>query len=186
MGGRFAGAERGVDILTVQRTYRRGDKAGAEVAFRRKVASGTARDGGVMRQVDGIRDHRGGSIGHGGAAGQHGDAVGDAQRMRAPAPARGGYPAHGVGSADRDPVGRAGAGGDGAGQAFAGVKVQCDVAAIVGIGTGDAGAGEGRENRFGHRTGYGGHGGDESWPERQNCGLHAKRDGAEQGGLWLA
>ncbi len=147
------------------------------------VIKGTSRgagDCGMAGQVHGVGDHRCGHIGLGGGAGQHGDAVGDAEAQAAAMAATGGDPPHRdvMGDCDAAQISAVMA-RHGRGEMLPCCQVQGNVAAVVHIGTGQRrGRADGVQNGIGDRAGHRRHGGDETFRRIGMCSaLHFAGDG---------
>ena len=163
-----AARERGRDERLAATAARRGDEAVAEVAVVAHRAGGRADDARVV-DVDGIGDDRRCRVGDRSGRGEDGDAVGDAEREAAPAPARGRDAAHRRRGVDGEAAVERQAGqavrrvGDDADvERGARREVQCDVAAVVDGGARDAGSAEGADQLLGDAAGDRGHRRDEA------------------------
>ena len=171
-----AGVQSGRALGFSQLRHRHRDQPVAKVAVALNRAGRAALDAGMV-QVHRIRNHRRRRIRRRRAPCHDRHRIRDAKREAASAPARGRDAPHRVCGAHRHPV-HPTRGGKGTGQLLALRQPQRDVAAVVGIGAADAGAGQGAQHLFGDGTGDGGHGGDEGGAKGRDGGGHAAGDGA--------
>jgi hypothetical protein len=144
--------------------------------------------------VDCVRDHRRRRIRRRAARREHGDAVGDPEAPAASAPAARRHAAHRHRRIDFEraverqamavPGGAIRIGDEADAQAFARGEMQRDVAAVVDVGLGHAGA-HGVDDLVGHRAGHRRHRRDESLAEWPAGGAHSTRNGAGESGRLL-
>ena len=177
-GGGGAAVERLLHRRNRQRCHRHRHQAFAQVAVRIQLASGGPPNFGSS-DIDRIGDQRGGGIGSGGVAGEHGNGICNAEGQAASAAPAGGDAAHRLlgGQFDLGVERRAvDAGDDTDLEAAARGQMDGDVAAVVDIGAlQPAPSGHRRQHMVGHRPRHRGHRRHELGQMRQHGRQHAPR-----------